>query len=63
MDLVEVGATEEVAAGAADQLASTLRQAAGAVGAEDGVMFSGHWTGIDHRFWRVQGLRFRLHLE
>lgn len=39
MDLVEVGATEEVAAGAADQLAAGFGQAGGAVGAEDGVMF------------------------
>jgi hypothetical protein len=62
---IEVGATEEVAAGAADELTSTLRKARGAGRAVDGVMLRCDWAGIGDCFRKARGgglRRFRRHV-
>ena len=53
--LVEVGATQEVSAGSADEFAAAVFEARAAGGAEAGVVFGVDWADCGGGFWR--GLR------
>jgi hypothetical protein len=61
--LVEVGATEEVAAGAADELAAAVFEARGAGGTEAGVVLGGDGALGGWGFWGGFGFGDLLHGE